>query len=88
MGGKRKGGFGKKLIRPDETMTAVFGSKAMKPTEMTKIFFQYIKRKGLRDGKYVKADANLNPIIGGGKQPVFTGIKKLWQYIKRRGLYK
>ena len=80
--------FGGRRIVPDKTMAVVFGRGSMKPSELTKKFFSYIKRKGLLKGRYVVADANLRPLIGGGRQQTFKAIKNLWKYIKRHKLLK
>ncbi|MGH7844985.1 MAG: SWIB/MDM2 domain-containing protein [Candidatus Binatia bacterium] len=69
-----------KPVQPDETLSAVVGTKAIPRTELTKKLWAYIKKNGLQDKKnkrMINADDKLKTVFGGKKQVSMFDMTKL-----------
>ena len=69
-----------KPVQPDDTLSAVVGTKAIPRTELTKKLWAYIKKNGLQDKKnkrMINADDKLKTVFGGKKQVSMFDMTKL-----------
>jgi chromatin remodeling complex protein RSC6 len=69
-----------KPVQPDDSLSAVVGTKPLPRTEVTKKLWAYIKKNGLQDKKkrtMINADDKLKPVFGGKKTVTMFEMTKL-----------
>ena len=69
-----------KPMKPDSTLGAVVGSRAIPRTAVSKKLWAYIKKNDLQDKKrkvIINADAKLKPVFGGRSQVTMFEMTKL-----------